>query len=177
MKTDMECRSLGESRSNYTTNSSSSVRQMKQKDTSNKKSSGASGAGGLAVGLIAGAAVGALAGVLLAPEKGTVTRKKVADSATKLGDQVTKGYSASKEKATSWTDKLTKKNGMTDAHVNKAPDLPATDSTGRMATPAQGNVQKSPYTDTNKHSDQEVKNMINDPRNPGSGPKGTSPIK
>lgn len=172
----MECRSLGESRSNYTTNSSSSVRQMKQKDTSHKKSSGAAGAGGLAVGLLAGAAVGALAGVLLAPEKGAVTRRKVADSATKLGDQVSKGYSAGKEKAGTWTDKITNKSGMTNAHVNKAPDLPATESTGRTATTAGGTVQKSPYTDTNKHSDQEVKNMINDPRNP-SGPKGTSPIK
>ena len=172
MKTDMECRSLGESRSNYTTNSSSAVRQMKQKDTSHKGSSG----GGLAVGLIAGAAVGALAGVLLAPEKGTVTRRKVADSATKLGDQVSKGYSASKEKASSWTDKLTKKNGMTNAHVNEAPDLPVTESTGRVATTAGGTAQKSPYTDTNKRSDQEVKNMINDPRNPNR-PTGTSPIK
>ena len=172
----MECRSLGESRSNYTTNSSSAVRQMKQKDTSHKKSSGAAGSGGLAVGLLAGAAVGALAGVLLAPEKGAVTRRKVADSATKLGDQVSKGYSTGKEKASSWTDKLTKKGGMTNAHVNKAPDLPVTESSGRMATSLGGKVQNSPYTDTNKRSDQEVKNMINDPRNP-SGPKGTSPIK
>lgn len=172
MKTDMECRSLGESKSNYTTNSSSTVRQMKQNDISHKAGS----SGGLAVGLIAGAAVGALAGVLLAPEKGTVTRRKVADSATKLGDQVSKGYSASKEKASSWTDRLTRKNGMTNAHVNRAPNLPATESAGRMATTAGGTVQKSPYTDTNKHSDQEVKNMINDPRNP-TGPKGTSPIK
>ena len=177
MKTDMECRSLGESRSNYTTNASSSVKQMKQKDTHRSKDSGASSTGGLAVGLLAGAAVGALAGVLLAPEKGVDMRKKVADSATKLGDQVSKGYSASKEKASSWTDKLTKKDGMTNAHVNKAPDLPATESTGRMATTAGDAAQKSNYTDTtNKRSDQDVKNMINDPRNP-TGPKGTSPIK
>lgn len=169
----MECRSLGESRSNYTTNSASSVRQMKQKDTSNKKGSGG---GGLAVGLLAGAAVGAIAGVLLAPEKGAVTRKKVADSATKLGDQVSKGYSAGKEKAGALTDKISNKSGMTNAHVNKAPDLPATESTGRMATTAGGTVHKSPYTDTDKHSDQDVKNMINDPRNP-SGPKGASPVK
>lgn len=172
----MECRSLGEDRSNYTTNSASSVRQIKQKDTSSKsKSSG----GGLAVGLIAGAAVGAIAGVLLAPDKGTVTRKKVADSASKIGDQVSKGYSAGMEKATTLTDKLKKNDGNTDAHVNEAPVLPPTASTGRMATTATGgNVQKSPYTDTTKHSDADVRDMINDPKNPGSpgtpgGPRNT----
>ncbi|MCJ8165840.1 YtxH domain-containing protein [Pontibacter sp. E15-1] len=164
----MECRSLGESKSNYTTNATS-VRQMKQKDTG-KKSSG----GGLAMGLVAGAAVGALAGVLLAPEKGNVMRKKVADSASKLGDQVSKSYTSGKEKASSWTEKLTKKDGKTNAHVNEAPTLPATESTGRTATTA-GNVQKSPYTDTNKHSDQEVKSMINDAKDTTSNKPGNTP--
>lgn len=143
----MECRSLGESKSNYTTNSS--VRQIKQKDTTAKKSS--SGGGKLAVGLLAGAAAGAIAGVLLAPDKGKNTRKKVSDTANKWGGQVNKGYSSTKDKMSTWTNKL--KSGKTDAHVNEAPDLPHAEK------------QKSPYTDPGKWDDQENKNMTNTVRN------------
>ncbi|MHA6247083.1 YtxH domain-containing protein [Pontibacter sp. CAU 1760] len=119
----------------------------------------------MAIGLVAGAAVGALAGVLLAPDKGNVTRKKVADSATKLGDKVNKSYASGKEKASAWTDKLTKKDGTTNAYVNKAPNLSATDSSGKPATTAAGTWKKSPYTDPDKWDDQEVKNMTNTARN------------
>jgi gas vesicle protein len=173
MRTDIECRSLGESRSNYTTDaSSSSVRQMKQQDTYSKKKikkskdSDSSGGAGLAVGLIAGAAVGAIAGILMAPEKGTATRRKVSESANKLGsqvsDQVTKGFSSTKDKVSDWTNKTFKKGEGTSTGTSSSA------SAGTMG----GKVQKSPYTDVNKHSDQEVKNMINDPRNPG-GPGAT----
>ncbi len=138
MRSKMECRSLGEDKSTYTTNSS--VRQIKQQDTSDRKSTSG---GAVALGLLAGAAAGALAGVLLAPDKGAATRKKVADSASKLSDQVSKGYSSTKSKVTSWTDK--KK----EPYVN--PNL-------------SGNKLKSPYTDQTKWDDQEVNRMVNDAR-------------
>lgn len=168
----MECRSLGESRSNYTTDSSSSLHQMKQKDTSSKKKkknkSGAAGAGGFTAGLLAGAGVGVLAGILLAPEKGTATRRKVTESAKKYTDQVTEWT----DQASEWAKQQMNKSGSTDAHVNEAPDLPPTTATGRAFTSTSGSTtgttKNSPYTDTSKHSDSEVKDMINDPRNPGS---------
>ncbi|RIJ42932.1 hypothetical protein D1627_03580 [Pontibacter oryzae] len=141
----MECRSLGENKSNYS--NASSVRQIRQHDTEPKrKSSG----GKLAVGLLAGAAAGAIAGILLAPDKGASTRKKVSEQASKLGNQVSKGYSSTKDKVNDWTGKM--KSGKTDAHVNEAPDLPPT-------------KHKSPYTDENKWDDQQVKNMTNTARN------------
>lgn len=152
----MDCRSLGERGSNYTKESSSSLHQMKQKDKSSKsKDKAGSGAGGFAAGLLAGAGVGVVAGLLLAPEKGTAMRRKVTESAKKYGDQVN-----------DWTKKMNK-GGQTDAHVNEAPDLPPTTATGRAFTSTGGPAQKSPYTDTDKRSDSDVKNMINDPRNPG----------
>lgn len=40
------------------------------------------------LGFLAGAAAGALAGVLLAPEKGSVTRKKIAGKAGDISDSV-----------------------------------------------------------------------------------------
>ncbi|MFD3002050.1 YtxH domain-containing protein [Pontibacter toksunensis] len=142
---------------------------MKQKDTSSKKKkkkAAAAGAGGFTAGLLAGAGVGVLAGLLLAPEKGTATRRKVTESAKKYTDQLTE----LKDQASDWAKKQMNKSGSTDAHVNEAPDLPPTASTGRMATSTTttGTTKNSPYTDTNKHSDSEVKDMINDPRNPGS---------
>lgn len=44
------------------------------------------------VGFLAGAAVGALAGVLLAPDKGSETRKKIAGKAGELRDAVKDKY-------------------------------------------------------------------------------------
>jgi gas vesicle protein len=44
--------------------------------------------GKLLLGVLAGAAAGALAGVLLAPHKGTVTRKKISRNSGYLVDQV-----------------------------------------------------------------------------------------
>lgn len=138
----MECRSLGENKSNYSTQES--VRQIRQHDTEhnmnkNKKSSG----GSMALGLLAGAAAGALAGVLLAPDKGTVTRKKVSDQASKLGDQVNKGYSTTKDKVSDWTSKV---------------------KSSKLGSQL-GVKQKSPYTDPGKWDDQENRNMTNTARN------------
>jgi len=44
--------------------------------------------GKVLLGVLAGAAAGALAGVLLAPHKGTVTRKKISRNSGYLVDQV-----------------------------------------------------------------------------------------
>lgn len=40
------------------------------------------------LGFLAGAAAGALAGILLAPDKGSATRKKIADKAGDVADSV-----------------------------------------------------------------------------------------
>lgn len=42
----------------------------------------------LVFGLLAGAAIGAVAGILLAPEKGADTRKKIADGVGEAGDNL-----------------------------------------------------------------------------------------
>jgi gas vesicle protein len=47
-----------------------------------------SGSGKVVVGLLAGLAVGALLGVLLAPDKGSETRKKMAEKGSDLADDV-----------------------------------------------------------------------------------------
>jgi len=129
----MECRSLGESKSNYTTHEA--VRQIRQQSGEYKSRSGKGksrgGNGAVALGLLAGAAAGALAGVLLAPEKGTVIRKKVTDQATKLGDQVNKGYSTTKSKVSDWTGKT---------------------KGGGTGSQTEGSATRSPYEDTNRGS-------------------------
>lgn len=136
----MESRSLGEDKSTYSTNAS--VRQIRQQNATDKNERGGN-AGAVALGLLAGAAAGAIAGVLLAPDKGTITRKKVADSASKFGDQVSKSYSATKDKVNSWT-------GKKEPYQN--PNL-------------SGNQQRATSSEQNKNwDDTEVNRMINDAR-------------
>jgi len=53
------------------------------------------------LGFIAGAAIGAIAGILLAPDSGAATRKKIIDKSGDLKDAVKDGI-------TSWLDKLQK---------------------------------------------------------------------
>ena len=144
MRTHMECRSLGEHKSNYSTHES--VRQIRQKGTDKRSNTrkSSSGGGQVVAGLIAGAAAGVIAGMMLAPEKGTVMRKKVSDQATKLGDQVNKGYSSTRGKVSDWTSKM---------------------KSDKSRSQTEGNVKKSPYTDTNKWDDQENRNMTNTARN------------
>ena len=43
-------------------------------------------AGKTILGVIAGASIGAIAGILLAPDKGSATRKKIADHTVDLGN-------------------------------------------------------------------------------------------
>ncbi|GHA75916.1 hypothetical protein GCM10007389_32300 [Pontibacter akesuensis] len=145
----MECRSLGESKANYTTQTHSAVRQIRQKDSNYSHSSdNESGGGKIIAGLLAGAAAGVVAGMLLAPDKGTETRKKVTESATKLGGQVGKTYGSTREKVTGWAGKL--KGGK---------------SEDQSDVTAMGVKKKSPYTDTTKWDDQEVKNMTDAAKN------------
>ncbi|MEP6749647.1 MAG: YtxH domain-containing protein [Bacteroidota bacterium] len=53
------------------------------------------------LGFIAGAALGAIAGILLAPDSGAATRRKIADTSRDLADAV-------KENVSDWLDKLQK---------------------------------------------------------------------
>lgn len=113
--------------------------------------------------LLVGAGAGILAGLLLAPEKGQDMRKRVTDSATKLGDQANKGLAAAKVKISS----LTKKSGGEQSDQSDGSMSGTTPPAPAMGE-APGTVHKSPYTDPNKHSDSEVKSMINDPKTPGA---------
>ena len=49
--------------------------------------------GKVLAGFLIGAAVGAVAGILLAPDKGSVTRKKIADKASETGSAVKESLS------------------------------------------------------------------------------------
>ncbi len=119
----MECRTLGESKGNFT---NSSVRQMKQRETTpDMDNNSSNGAAKLAVGLLAGASVGVLAGMLLAPEKGRDARKKVADTASRFGSQVSSSFTSTKERLNSWT----------------------------AAKQDKTKVHRSPYEDLNTHHD------------------------
>jgi gas vesicle protein len=46
----------------------------------------------IVIGAVAGLAIGALAGVLFAPDKGTVTRKKISTKGLSLTDDLKKKY-------------------------------------------------------------------------------------
>lgn len=85
----------------------------------------------LIVGFLAGAAVGALAGILLAPDKGSNTRKKIADKTGDLSDTVKKSfnkfidgvkdtYSGAKEEADEFGEKVKAKLGEAKNEVKNA---------------------------------------------------------
>lgn len=46
------------------------------------------------LGVVAGLAAGAVLGILLAPDKGSKTRKKIADKANDLTDDLKKGFTS-----------------------------------------------------------------------------------
>ncbi len=56
---------------------------------------------------IAGTAIGIAAGILLAPEKGSVTRERLADQGRRLADQGRRVADTVKEKVTAGRDLLT----------------------------------------------------------------------
>lgn len=49
--------------------------------------------GKVLLGLVAGAAAGALLGILFAPEKGSVTRKKISDKGSDYADSIKEKFS------------------------------------------------------------------------------------
>lgn len=118
MRTKLDYSSLGEAKSNYSSNkgnysstkgmessTNSSVRQIKDKLTNASSSMQESGsAGAIALGLLAGAGMGVLAGILIAPDKGKTTRRRVADSASWVGRGITEVF-GSKGKMGSWVGK------------------------------------------------------------------------
>ena len=53
--------------------------------------------GTIALGVLVGTAIGASLGVLLAPEKGKATRKKLTDEAENIKDQISKDFIEVKE--------------------------------------------------------------------------------
>ena len=61
--------------------------------------------GKLIMALLAGAAAGVIVGLLLAPEKGSDTRTKLADSAKKLADTILTKAEEAIDKAASNTSK------------------------------------------------------------------------
>lgn len=59
----------------------------------------------LVLGFIAGAAIGAIAGILMAPDKGDATRKKIIDRSVDLKDSVKEGILDFIDKLQMGTDK------------------------------------------------------------------------
>ena len=69
--------------------------------------------GKVMAGFLIGAAIGAVAGILFAPDKGSVTRKKIADKASEAGeavkDTITDKFDDLKEYVASKLDKMKNK--------------------------------------------------------------------
>ena len=77
-----------------------------------KSSSGAhgenSGTLGVALGLLAGASVGVLAGILMAPDSGRITRRRLSDSAAWVGRGINEKLGTGQSKNDSWIHKTGK---------------------------------------------------------------------
>lgn len=111
MRTKLDYRSLGESKGTFSSASksshnatNSSIREKKEekKHRRDKSSMASSGATGIAMGILAGAGVGVLAGILMAPDKGSTTRRRLSDSAAWVGRGITETLHNSKGKMNSW---------------------------------------------------------------------------
>lgn len=57
---------------------------------------------GVAMGLLAGASVGVLAGILMAPDSGRITRRRLSDSAAWVGRGINEKLGTGKGKVDSW---------------------------------------------------------------------------
>ncbi|MBX0332799.1 YtxH domain-containing protein [Pontibacter sp. HSC-14F20] len=64
-----------------------------------------SGTLGVAMGLLAGAGVGVLAGILMAPDSGRITRRRLSDSAAWVGRGINEKLGVGKTKIDSWVGK------------------------------------------------------------------------
>lgn len=131
MRTRMDYSSLGETKSTYSNTprstygqvgrevsgnvTHSSVREQLESERSLQKGSSASryststasessGTLGVAMGLLAGASVGVLAGILMAPDSGRITRRRLSDSAAWVGRGISESF-GNKGKASSWIGK------------------------------------------------------------------------
>ncbi len=97
----------------------SSVRESKQSPvqqrtvyssgSSNRRTSAArqgesEGTLGVAMGLLAGASVGVLAGILMAPDSGRITRRRLSDSAAWVGRGINEKFNFGKGKADTWVE-------------------------------------------------------------------------
>ncbi|SIT94750.1 YtxH domain-containing protein [Pontibacter indicus] len=72
-----------------------------------------SGTLGVAMGLLAGASVGVLAGILMAPDSGRITRRRLSDSAAWVGRGINEKLGTGRAKTESWISKSEK--GLKDA--------------------------------------------------------------
>ncbi len=61
--------------------------------------------------LIAGAAIGAICGILFAPDKGSVTRKKLKDKAEDIGEDLSEKYNTLKKEVKNMKDKIKSNHG------------------------------------------------------------------
>lgn len=131
MRTKMDYSSLGETKSTYSNTprstygqvgrevsgnvTHSSVREQQsqrsmQKGTSTRRyssssASESSGTLGVAMGLLAGASVGVLAGILMAPDSGRITRRRLSDSAAWVGRGINEKLQGGKGKGNTWIGK------------------------------------------------------------------------
>lgn len=87
---------------------------------SGSSSSESSGALGVAMGLLAGAGVGVLAGILMAPDSGRITRRRLSDSAAWVGRGISEKLQGSKDKTGSWVKEAEDAFNQTAETVKKA---------------------------------------------------------
>jgi gas vesicle protein len=82
-----------------------SVYSSGSRKTSSSSSYGeSSGTLGVTLGLLAGASVGVLAGILMAPDSGRITRRRLSDSAAWVGRGINEKLQGSKDKSGSWVN-------------------------------------------------------------------------
>lgn len=65
--------------------------------------------GKIIAALLLGAAAGAAIGILFAPDKGSETRKKIANKASDIGDEINERYTKRKEAVNNFKDKVATK--------------------------------------------------------------------
>lgn len=71
------------------------------------------------MGLLAGASVGVLAGILMAPDSGRITRRRLSDSAAWVGRGINEKLGAGKTKIDSWVGKEESLKDATDKVKNR----------------------------------------------------------